>query len=129
MGNRQINKKGSSSIRVGRIGEKIAEEYLVTNGFEIVDKNFRTPYGEIDLVACKDDLTVFVEVKTRRSLSFGYPEGAITARKLQHMISAAQAYMQSKENSDGTWRIDVIAVQIGNKAEVTKITHFENLLV
>lgn len=119
---------------LGRWGEKLAAEYLLENGFAITARNVRTPYGEIDLIAQKsssaneDELTtVFVEVKTRTTQSFGYPEEAITSRKQANLTSAVQHYLQEHPDLEGYWRIDVIAIeQYPNRAPI--ISHFENAL-
>ena len=108
--------------RVGTWGEQAASEYLEAHGYEILDRNLRTPYGEIDLLARVDRQTVFVEVKTRTSSIFGPPELAVGRRKQAHMIACAQHYAQ--QNAIEHWRIDVLAVErVGRQ---TQITHFEN---
>jgi putative endonuclease len=73
-------------------------------------------------------ITVFVEVKTRTSHLFGAPEDSITLRKQQHMLKAAQAYIQLHPESRGDWRIDVIAIELQNLQATPIITHFENAL-
>ena len=70
--------------RIGKWGEEIAAGYLLEQGFDIVARNARTPYGEIDIVARQGDITIFIEVKTRTSDKMGMPEDSITARKRQH---------------------------------------------
>ncbi len=121
-----------STLRLGRQGETLAAHYLEQQGFTIVERNARTPYGEIDLVAQKHseslNLTVFVEVKTRRTNSLGPPEAALTARKKAHMLAAAQAYMQNHPELNGEWRLDVIAIRLAATAEKAEIVHFENAL-
>ncbi len=84
----------STRQRIGRWGEEQAAGYLARHGFEILEKNLRTPYGEIDLLASQGKTLVFVEVKTRTSMTFGTPETSITPRKQEHMVAAAQAYLQ-----------------------------------
>jgi putative endonuclease len=111
--------------KIGRWGEEMAAEYLRERGYEIVDKNARTPYGEIDLVARRDDLTVFVEVKTRTSRRFGLPEEAITPRKQAHMLAAAEHY--AAEHEIDSWQADVLAVE-GAPGKAPSIEHFENVL-
>jgi putative endonuclease len=108
--------------RVGKWGEEQAALYLSQRGYDIAARNVRTPYGEIDLIAGKDGLTVFVEVKTRLSDSGGPPETAVTGRKQGHMMSSAEYYAQ--EHQLDHWRIDVIAVQ--RTAGRTEVLHFEN---
>jgi putative endonuclease len=119
---------------LGRRGELLAAEYLLSRGYQILERNVRTPYGEIDLIvsqpagiagACSTSL-VFVEVKTRSSSAFGYPEESVTASKQIHLIHSAQAYLQDHPESSGDWRIDVIAVRIVRGEGQPEIKHFEN---
>jgi putative endonuclease len=110
--------------RVGKWGEQAAADYLMERGCEIVARNVRTPYGEIDLIAQKDGFTIFVEVKARTSKVFGPPEIAVTPRKQGHMLACAEHYAQ--QNEIDHWQVDVIAVEkIKGRAE---ITHFENAI-
>jgi putative endonuclease len=111
--------------RVGTWGEEIAAEYLTGQGFEIVTRNARTPYGEIDIIARQGETVVFLEVKTRTSDKMGLPEDSITARKRQHMLSAAEHYAMESEIDH--WQIDVIAIE-GKPGVKPKITHFENAI-
>ena len=111
--------------RIGTWGETVAAEFLLQRGYDIVAQNFRTPYGEIDLVARQGDITVFVEVKTRTSNSMGLPEGSITPRKRQHMISAAEYY--AAESEIDHWQIDVLSIE-GRPGAEPKITYFENAI-
>ena len=127
-----------SRQELGRWGEAHAAEYLVDQGYTIVARNERTPYGEIDLVAQKvygataeshesQELLVFVEVKTRTSQSFGYPEEAVTPRKQINLISAAEHYLQEHPDLDLDWRIDVISIErYPDRAPI--IHHFDNAL-
>ena len=108
--------------RVGKWGEGQAALYLAERGYDIAARNVHTPYGEIDLIAGKDGLTVFVEVKTRVSHSADPPETAVTGRKQSHMVACAEHYAQDHELDH--WRIDVIAVQ--RVAGQTEVLHFEN---
>ena len=108
--------------RLGHWGEEAASTYLIEHGYEIIARNVRTPYGEIDLVAVTQDITVFVEVKARSSRSLGPPEIAVTPRKQKHMLASAAHYAQA--NGVDHWQIDVIAVQ--RSASGTEIMHFEN---
>ena len=114
----------SRNQKVGQWGEQAAADYLSAKGYEIMARNVRTPYGEIDLIAQKDGFTIFVEVKARTSSSLGPPEIAVTPRKQQHMLSCAEYYAQ--QNEIDHWQIDVIAVEeVNGKAE---IVHFENAI-
>lgn len=111
--------------RIGQWGEDVAADYLTTRGCEITARNVRTPYGEIDLVARQGDVTLFVEVKTRTSNRMGLPEEAITPRKREHMLAAAEYY--AAEHEIDHWQIDVIAIE-GRPGAIPAITYFENAL-
>lgn len=80
-------------IELGKWGEKKASVFLTKQGYFIVDRNFRCRFGEIDIVAIKDDFLCFAEVKTRTSVDFGLPCEAVNSRKRRHMKSVAQYYM------------------------------------
>jgi putative endonuclease len=111
--------------KVGSWGEQVAAAYLAERGYNLVARNVRTPYGEIDIVAEKDGIAVFVEVKARMSSSLGPPEISVTARKQAHMQAAAEYYAQ--QNELDYWQIDVITVE--NKPGTKPvITHFENAI-
>lgn len=116
----------TSRREFGLWGENIAANYLRKNGYEIVDRNVYTKYGEIDLVVRQGHCIVFVEVKTRSSTAFGLPEEAITEQKQVHLLESAQAYLQMHPKLSGDWRIDVIAVQRFSQDQEPEIVHFEN---
>lgn len=111
---------------VGRWGEQVAAEHLQAQGDELVDRNVRTPYGEIDLIVRRGEIVIFVEVKTRTSARFGYPEASITPRKQEHMLAAAEHYAQ--ENALEHWQIDAISVEGKPDGKSPRITHFEDVL-
>ena len=117
--------------RVGKWGEAAAAKYLEARGYQVIARNVRTTYGEIDLAA-RDETGawVFVEVKTRTNSRYGYPEEAVDGRKLDHLIKSAEAFMAGQPEEPGqSWRIDVIAVQGGpeDTMEHVWIEHFENI--
>ena len=111
--------------RIGKWGEDTAAEFLTGRGYEIVTRNARTPYGEIDIVARLADVTNFVEVKTRTSDKMGLPEESITARKREHMLAAADHYAAGHEIDH--WQIDVVAIE-GKPGTKPRITYFENAI-
>jgi len=114
---------------LGKWGEKIASEYLVNAGYQLVERNVRTEFGEIDLIFERENMLVFVEVKTRQSSAYGYPEEAITRSKIDHMISSAEAYLLTLLDFEGDWRIDVVAVEINELDNQPVITHFPNAVI
>ena len=110
---------------IGDWGEGVAADWLAGRGFQIVARNVRTSYGEIDIVAQQGDVTIFVEVKTLTSSREFFPEKNITRAKQQHMLDAAQAY--AAEHEIDHFQIDAIAVE-GRPGEKPLITHFENVV-
>jgi putative endonuclease len=113
--------------KVGRWGENIAAAYLENNGYSLLARNFRTAHGEIDIIGMKGDLLVFVEVKTRRSHIFAYPEDSVTLRKQSYLLSAAEEYLQNCTFPVESWQFDVITVE-GAPGKNTQINHFENVI-
>lgn len=111
---------------LGRLGEQIAADRLVAQGYQIVARNYRCSAGEIDLVTQMNGQWVFVEVRTRRGRKFGTPEESITARKKEHLIAAAQTYLQDNEIVEADWRIDLVAVEFNPKGELLRIEILEN---
>jgi len=117
----------TSRQNLGRWGETQATIYLETRGYKILERNVHTSYGEIDIIAQKDEVAIFVEVKTRRSYTYGYPEESITPIKQEHMVNASQAYLVEHPELGNNWQIDVISIQ-HNQQKTPEIIHFENAI-
>jgi putative endonuclease len=120
----------TSRQNLGKWGEDLAASYLCDRGYTILDRNLRTPYGEIDLIMRAPDseeepTIVFIEVKTRSSASFGLPEISVDSRKQEHLVNSALSYMQDHPDLGCGWRIDVISIQ-KIKGGNPHLTHFEN---
>jgi len=113
---------------VGRMGEAIAGAFLKNKGYTILERNWRTPYGEIDLITTHNETIIFVEVKTRASKSLGPPEISITPRKAGHMRQAAEYYIQQHIELTNDWRIDLVTIQLQPNNNPALIDHFENVL-
>lgn len=113
------------NIIIGNAGENKAVDYLIKKGYIILERNFRTPYGEIDIIAQKDGLTIFCEVKTRSSAKYGLGREAITKSKLSHMLKSAEYYIYNLELDDDTpIRFDVIEITLNTNS----LIHFEDIL-
>jgi putative endonuclease len=113
---------------LGRRGERIAERALSAQGYEIIDRNWRCPEGEIDLVARDGDALVFIEVKTRASTAFGHPFEAITPGKLSRLRRLAAAWLAARGPVRGIsrLRIDAIGV-IAPRDAPASIEHLEGI--
>jgi len=117
---------GDNRKQLGDFGERAARGYLQKRGYEIMESNFRCPVGEIDIVARDKDGLVFVEVRTRRGTRFGTPEESITPAKKAKLIELAESYIQQHEGLDLSWRIDVVAIEVGRGGEISRIELIEN---
>lgn len=116
--------------KIGRWGEELATQDYIRRGYQIIARNVRTPYGEIDLIASNPSAFVFVEVKTRTTDLFGPPEVSMTAQKQAHLQNAIQAYLQDHPEICGDWRIDVVSIQgtPDRPGESPEIVVFENAI-
>ncbi len=114
----------ASHNELGKIGEEIAAQYMLKNGYKILCRNYIFDKAEIDIIAQKEEGTiVFVEVKTRNSDYFGDPQSFVTPGKIRFMVKAADQYIISHD-LDVEVRFDIIAVLKNKKDE--RLEHFED---
>lgn len=99
---------------LGQQGEEIAARYLKNQGYQILGRNFWTRYGELDIICLKNDVLVFVEVKTRRSEIFGAAEEALTPKKIEHIRKVALHYLNNYQYQHKEIRFDVITILMTN---------------
>jgi len=109
----------------GDKGEDIAVDFLKSNSYDIVERNYRFGHGEIDIIAKRNNVLIFIEVKTRKNLEFGPPELAVTKGKQRQIRKIAQAYLIEKKIEDTDCRVDVIAILL-KKNLPPEINHIEN---
>lgn len=108
----------------GRIGEGIAEEFLIKKGLEVVLRNFSTRFGEIDLIMRDKERLVFVEVKTKKGLDWGSPEEMFIRGKYERVKRMASVYLKGREVA---CRIDMVAVVLNPNNEPISVKHYENV--
>lgn len=113
---------------LGKRGEAYAAQYLSVHGYVICERNWRCAAGELDLVAERDERLIFVEVRTRQTDRLGTPEESITRAKRVRLIAAARTYLDEHGQTNRDWRIDVVAIEIGPRGEVTRCTVIENAI-
>lgn len=111
---------------LGRRGETIAAEFLLRAGMVVVERNWRCPLGEIDVVARDGDELAFVEVKTRSGLGYGHPFEAITVQKLSRLRRLAAAWCEAHDDRAASIRIDAIAV-IAPAGRVPVVEHLRRV--
>jgi len=121
---------------VGRIGESVAAQFLERKGFKILDRNYRKPWGEIDLIAEKGNIVRFVEVKTlsrenipevTREISDYRPEEQVHPAKLRKIARTAEMYMNGKRD-EREYQIDVVGVFLNIKTRQARCRLFEQVL-
>ena len=115
-----------SRLNVAKIGESLAAKHLKARGYEILARNYRALRGEIDLIVRDGEFTVFVEVKTRRSLKFGVPQAAVTWQKQRQISKVALAYLQSHNLLDAPCRFDVIAIHLSPQLKLLNLEQIES---
>jgi putative endonuclease len=98
-------------LAFGKRSEEIAAQYLCSKGYRILERNYRTPRGELDLIAKDGDVLVFIEVKARRGVRFGEPQWAVDERKRQHLIKASLFYLSRKKIQNHCCRFDIVVVR------------------
>jgi len=118
------------NFQKGQRGEEIASIYLARKGFRIIEKNFSTRFGEIDLIGLNGDRLVFIEVKLKIGVMFGTPEEMVNRRKLLQVQNTALAYLQKNSEIAAKyplWQIDVVAIVLDSSGEVIRIDHYESV--
>jgi len=112
---------------LGKLGESLAVKHLRNKGYKILGRNFRSKFGEIDIIAIHENDLVFIEVKTRWSQSFGPPEEAITPWKIRRMIKAGQYFQMLHPNPPESLRLDAVAIDLDAQGKLQRIEIIKNL--
>ena len=100
----------NNNHKTGQEGQQAAEKYLTNKGYEILTRNYRLKTGEIDLIARHNNYIIFIEVKSRKSLTHGYPREAVTHTKQQRIIRTALHYLTANNQTESNIRFDVIEI-------------------
>lgn len=117
----------NSHQSIGKRGEAIALDFLRKKRYFIHKVNHYTRGGEIDIIAEKENILVFIEVKTRTGDKKGKPYEAITYHKVRHIKRAINFYLFDKNKTNRAMRIDVISIELNSDASIKKLLHFENI--
>lgn len=107
---------------LGQAGEKMAEVFLKKQGYRILERNYQTPYGEIDLIARESREIVFIEVRTRRGADFGTPIESLTRNKISHWEKSASSYLQKSGDFDQPIRFDFVGIDLSEKTPKISLT-------
>jgi putative endonuclease len=120
-------RKGVSTHQKGKWGEERAAAYLRLKGYRILERNYRVPQGEIDLIASRKGTLIFVEVKSRKGTAQGTPLEAVSPHKVGRLSAAAAVYLSYKKDPPSACRFDVVTLgPEKNWMGLAKIRHIEN---
>ena len=111
---------------MGQWGEGHARRYLEGKGYTVEATNYRSRWGEVDIVARHGEELVFIEVRTRRGAAFGTPEESVTAAKSRRLIATAQDYLQTHGLEQSQWRVDLVSIRLDVAGKLLGVNHLEN---
>ena len=111
-----------NNIEKGKLGEEIALKYIISKGGKIIERNYRTKIGEIDLIVRLNGELVFVEVKSRSNINYGYPSESVDYKKKRKITNVAKYYILDNSLENLSIRFDVIEIYLNEK----KINHIAN---
>jgi putative endonuclease len=118
------------NYRKGKNGEAIAREYLIGDGYELIESNYKNKIGEIDLILSENNILVFTEVKLKVGDRFGFPEDMINKRKINQIKKVAESFLVLEPKVSkkfDKYRIDAICIMLNDENKVERISHYQNL--
>jgi putative endonuclease len=120
-----VETNSGSNQRIGLHGEELAVGFLLKKGYAVLERNYRCKGGEVDIVASDGKTLVFVEVKTRRTLSYGVPQLSVTLFKQRQIMKASLTWISSHRSHEAPARFDVVAITLQSSGEPF-IEHIQN---
>ena len=111
---------------VGKLGEDEAVRFLKKKGYDIIARNWRHKFGEIDIIALDRETVVFVEVRTKMTGDFGTPEESVTKTKMRQIVKAASNYIREKRLQGESIRFDFIGITTDKNTGKSSINHIES---
>ena len=112
--------------KIGNFGQQIAGQFLLARNYTIKQENYYSRFGEIDIIAEKNNQLVFIEVKTRLSDQFGLPEEAFDQSKRARLEQTIAHYLAEQSVNHDNWRLDCLAVEIDKQQKIARIRHHKN---
>ncbi len=114
---------------IGKLGEDITVKYLLKHGYRILERNYRKPWGEIDIIAKKGGILTFVEVKTQKSGFEWRPEENVNFHKKQQLKRIISTYLKESQIYGVEWKVDVVAIELDFKTKNARVEHIKNILL
>ncbi len=129
-----INVMTNERQNTGKLGEDIAAKYLENKGYKILTRNYRKPWGEIDIIAEKKGTLVFIEVKTQKAGFEWRPEENVNRHKKAQLSRIINTYLKDSQvrgliNQETDWQIDVLAIELDFNSKNARVEHIENILL
>ncbi|HWA52267.1 MAG TPA: YraN family protein [Patescibacteria group bacterium] len=118
------------NYETGKLGERIAEDFLTKNNYKLIARNFHTRFGEIDLIFSKNNKLIFVEVKLKVGEDFGTPEEMINRHKIRQIEMTGQSFLlkyPEYEKFYESLQIDAICIVTDENHNIIRINHYENI--
>jgi len=112
--------------KLGLLGEQTAVEYLEEKGYSVLERNYTSKLGEVDIIVAKDEDICFVEVKARTRKDYGTPQEAVNQTKQQKIVKTALTYLKAKGYLKYNCRFDIISILMDKNNNSHKINHIEN---
>lgn len=113
---------------VGEFGESLAADYLIRKKYKIVDVNVKISHQEVDIIAKKESLFVFIEVKTRANFNFGSADEAMTSRKIKNLKKIVGAYVSDNNLDENLVRYDFISIDIDKEKKIANLKHYKGII-
>ncbi|PID58525.1 YraN family protein [candidate division KSB3 bacterium] len=113
-------------VKIGKKGEQLAYEYILRQGYTVLERNFRCKLGEIDLIAGDRNMVVFLEVRTKSSTACGPAYNSVTPRKQQHVKRTALFYIAQRNLVNTQFRFDVIGITLNLSNGTHTLDHIQN---
>ena len=118
------------NYQTGKLGENLARQYLIKKGYKILTSNFRSRFGEIDIIASKNNALVFIEVKLKIGEETGQPEEMINRRKINQIQKMAEIFLQTNPSIAQKfpfWQLDAVCIVLNPDGSSKRITHWKNI--
>jgi len=118
----------NNNKNIGKLGEEIAHLYLINKKYKILEQNYKCKYGEIDIIAEKNNIISFIEVKTRQNIFFGNPVEAITKMKQKHIYNSATYYLIHQKIHNSI-QVQLDAIEIYIQWPSIKLNHIKGIII
>ncbi len=110
-----------TNLSKGKQGESLARDYILNKGYKILEMNYTSKIGEIDIIALDKDILAFIEVKTRSNINFGYAYEAVNYKKQKKIINTSYIYIKHKNIKNIQIRYDIIEIYLGKHTDINHI--------